>query len=253
MTYTIGADPEMFVVGQDGTFINGHGLIGGTKEKPFRVRDGAVQVDGMALEFNIDPASSRTEFVRNVRSVKDQLNAMVKGGRVVAESVAHFDPDWFKRQPKASRILGCDPDFDAWTMSMNPAPQANRPMRTAAGHVHIGWTEGKDVLNDWDHFEDCAAMIRHLDTIVGPWTVIADPGSEERRSMYGKAGAFRAKPYGVEWRVPSNFWLNGYEGEMYDRVTAALERWDAGDIQSNPDVVNIINNSDYAAARELVA
>ncbi len=33
------------------------------KEKPFPVTNGAVQVDGMALEYNIDPASTVEEFV----------------------------------------------------------------------------------------------------------------------------------------------------------------------------------------------
>ncbi len=33
----------------------------------------------------------------------------------------------------------------------------------------------------------------------------------ERRGMYGKAGAFRPKPYGVEYRTLSNAWLSNDE------------------------------------------
>ena len=53
MNILIGADPELFVK-KDGVVVSGHDLIQGTKADPFPVQDGAVQVDGMALEFNIE-------------------------------------------------------------------------------------------------------------------------------------------------------------------------------------------------------
>ena len=53
----VGCDPEVFVA-KGGKFISAHGMIPGTKKAPHKVERGAVQVDGMALEFNIDPAAS---------------------------------------------------------------------------------------------------------------------------------------------------------------------------------------------------
>jgi len=55
MKILVGCDPELFVK-KDGVLVSAHGLVQGSKEHPFRVSKGAVQVDGMALEFNIDPA-----------------------------------------------------------------------------------------------------------------------------------------------------------------------------------------------------
>ena len=62
MDFLFGADPELFVK-RDGEFKSGHGLIEGGKENPYPVERGAVQVDGMALEFNIDPAADEDNFV----------------------------------------------------------------------------------------------------------------------------------------------------------------------------------------------
>ena len=51
----VGADPEIFLGDADGGLVSAYGLIKGDKEHPFPVTNGAVQVDGMAAEFNIDP------------------------------------------------------------------------------------------------------------------------------------------------------------------------------------------------------
>lgn len=253
MTYLIGADPELFVVNNDdGVFVNGHGLIPGTKEEPFKVQNGAFQVDGMALEFNIDPAATRAEFIHNVVSVRDQLNAAIaaKNLRVINASVARFSPDYMKAQPEESLRLGCEPDYNAWTQRVNEPPEATRPMRTAAGHVHIGWGDGFDPMS-FEHYAKCCAVVRHLDNLVGLGTVLLDRETT-RREMYGRAGAFRPKPYGVEWRVPSNFWVGTERsiGWMYDSVIRAMELFDAEDYRFNDAAVDIINNSDEAAARE---
>ena len=252
--YLIGADPEVFVEDLHGTFINGHGLIGGTKEAPVPVPRGAVQVDGMALEFNIDPAANRDQFVTNVTTVKEELARLIGPERRLSlKPVQTFDRDWFRAQPRASRVMGCDPDYDAWAGQMNRSPRASTPMRTAAGHIHIGYTQGQDP-NDFNAFVKASQIIRHLDSTVGLWTVLVDPGSAPRRELYGKAGAFRVKPYGCEWRVPSNFWLDPkYTAEMYDRVSNALDMYDAGDIRDNDErVVTAINTSDTELAKELM-
>ena len=204
----VGADPELFVKDRTtNSYVSGHGMVPGTKEKPFRVDSGAVQVDGTALEFNIDPASSPMEFVHNVRKVMDQLNKMIPDNFVVvADAVANYDPEYFKQVPEDAKALGCDPDFNAWGMKQNTPPEVDQPMRTASGHVHVGWGDFSDSWMNADHFLTCGMVARQLDYYLGINSLLWDP-DDTRRSMYGKAGAFRPKPYGMEYRVLSNAWL----------------------------------------------
>lgn len=251
----IGADPELFVGDGSGVFINGHGLIPGNKAEPLRVKNGAVQVDGMALEFNIDPASSREEFVSNVFSVKEQLKSMLKSGMTLLDvPVVEFSKEFFDQQPDPSKEMGCDPDFNAWTYSYNPSPEGGTLMRTGAGHIHIGWTEDEDISNPY-FFEECCDLVKHLDSTVGLWTVIVDPDSSPRRKLYGAAGAFRPKPYGLEWRVPSNFWTKSPElaGEIYDRVLQSVQDFFEGRVQASEEAQSIINSSDVSKAQERLA
>lgn len=205
----VGADPELFMRHPDsGVFISAHDRIPGTKDEPHKVPFGAIQVDGTALEFNIDPAATVDEFLHNIQSVRQTLTDMVPGFNVVAEPVARYSVDYFKFEvPSIAQELGCNPDFNAWTQYTNPRPDpANQPIRTASGHLHIGWTEGQDVESK-EHFLLCCKIVRQLDYYLGMNSLLwdADP---TRRQLYGKAGAFRPKPYGLEYRVLSNRWLD---------------------------------------------
>lgn len=200
----VGADPEFFVT-KDGAPISAHNLVPGTKDNPFKVEAGAVQVDGMALEFNINPADSEEAFLKNLDTVMDQILKMVPEYKYFESPVADFGADYIEMQPKEAKELGCDPDFNAYTMEPNPRPEVKTPFRTASGHVHIGWTKDVDPY-DPGHFSACARLARMLDYTVGVPSLLWDKDSR-RRELYGKAGAFRPKPYGMEYRTLSNVWL----------------------------------------------
>lgn len=205
MQLSIGADPEMFLL-QAGKFVSAHGLIPGTKEAPHKVNRGAVQVDGMAVEFNIDPAKSKEEFLTNINVVRDQLIHMLPGFELASVPFAEFGADYMKTQPEEALELGCDPDFDAYSEGKaNQRPNGDVTFRTAGGHVHIGW--GEDIpTDDPEHMEACMMLTRELDYYLGLPSLFWDD-DDRRRSMYGKAGAFRPKKYGVEYRSLSNAWL----------------------------------------------
>lgn len=207
----IGCDPEVFVQ-QQGIFKSAFGLIPGTKEAPFKVSKGAVQVDGMALEFNIDPASSEDEFCINVNTVYAQLCNMVPDYNVIASPVAHFSHEYMCQQHPEALVLGCDPDYNSWTGLANERPDGDRPMRTASGHVHIGWRAPKEV--GYKEQEEAARVGRQMDFFLGLPSLFYDSDTQ-RREMYGKAGCVRYKPYGVEYRTLSNAWLK----------TDTLKRW----------------------------
>lgn len=249
----VGCDPEVFVR-KNGQFLSAYGLIKGDKKNPQKVKRGAVQVDGMALEFNIDPAASEDEFCLSVQEVLNTMTKMVPGYEVVATPVAHFDPQYLREQPKEALELGCDPDFNAWTSAVNPRPDGDRPMRTASGHVHIGWAEGENI-NDGDHVGRCELVVKQLDFYLGLPSLIYDE-EIQRREMYGKAGAYRPKSYGVEYRTLSNAWLNNIERMRWvyratvNGVKAAME----GNLLVGKygDIQEIINTSNVKEAKKII-
>ena len=245
----VGSDPEIFV-NKDGAFICAHDLIPGTKDAPHKVEKGAVQVDGFALEFNIDPAANVEEFILNHNTVMDTLRRMVPGYELAPVPVADFTPEYMAQCPAEAKVLGCDPDFDAYTGLANIKPQADLPMRTASGHVHIGW--GKDMDN---HSEACRAVACQMDFFLGIPSLMFDKDTR-RRAMYGKAGCYRVKPYGVEYRTLSNAWLLTPErmAWVFDQVQEGMKQLMAGNalLDKFGNVSDIINNSDVKEAKKII-
>lgn len=205
---TIGADPELFIINTDtGEFVCPDGLVPGTKEEPFKVDGGAVQQDGFAAEFNIDPCDNYSDFSERIRGVRNQLKKMLpKNMDLVAVPTAEFTQDVWDKASDQTKMLGCSPDYNAWSLNVNPAPKAPDKVRCAGGHLHFGWTDDADVT-DKEYFKSSVDLVRQLDWYLGAWSVNHD-NDKTRREMYGKAGAMRFKPYGVEYRTLSNFWLD---------------------------------------------
>ena len=76
----IGADPELFLRNpNDNKFVSGHIFNLGDKKAPTPVPFGAVQNDGCAVEFNINPAHTVQEFVHNTQKVLETLRHMTPG------------------------------------------------------------------------------------------------------------------------------------------------------------------------------
>lgn len=224
--FTFGCDPELFIFDDKRNKpVPAVNIIPGTKEKPHRVPDGAVQVDGMAAEFNIDPAKTFEEFKHNINSVMKTLQSYLPSGYSLQLFPAvYFGKIDFDAVPDENKMLGCSPDFDAWTGKVNPPPNmVNNPyLRTAAGHIHCGWTDEAD-MSDIQHILNCRDLVKQFDWYLGAWSLLHDP-DHTRRSLYGKAGAYRPKPYGVEYRVLSNFWLKSSElmQETWNRAVKAV-------------------------------
>lgn len=219
----IGADPELFVF-KDGQPISAHDLLPGTKAKPFPVYGGAIQVDGTAAEFNINPSETFDEFNSNIDNVLTSLQSMLPSScELRATPVVVWPEEYFETLPYVATELGCMPDFDAWTGRRNPKPKLKHmpTLRTAAGHIHIGFTEGASI-QDPAHIRECQRMIQLMDWHVGAWSCTVDL-DKTRRMLYGKAGACRYKTYGVEYRTLSNFWVLDplLRKEVWDRTIAA--------------------------------
>jgi len=210
----IGCDPEGFIVDRQGNFISAYGIIPGDKVNPYELDSGAVQVDGMAIEFNIHAAATEDEFNKNITTVLHQVNGMVKSidkdFSIRWTPVAHFKSTIWEMSPEQCKILGCDPDFNIkGEMNENPTLRLeNNPIRTAAGHIHIGFLE--ELLEDpmeKTHFDTCRYISEGFYGANLPFYVPRTVGEHERMNYYGANGAFRPKKYGVELRSPSNMWV----------------------------------------------
>jgi len=197
--FTIGCDPEIFLKDENHNFKSVIGLLGGDKWVPRKLSEvgHACLEDNVAVEFNIPPCSSFEQFKKEVQATMQMVKEILPTNLHYDQSSAvSFPAD--ELVCEKAWVFGCEPDFNAWTMEENPKPHSNdKNLRSAGGHIHVG----SDLA-----IADPIAVIRAMDLFLGVPSVNLDAGTL-RRELYGKAGAFRPKDYGVEYRTLSNFWI----------------------------------------------
>jgi hypothetical protein len=239
----LGCDPEVFLQDANGKFISSVGLIGGSKDYPRPIDDegNAVQEDNVTVEFNTPPCMNKQDFVLHINKNKEWIKAQAErfGLAMCIKPSAEFHDDQLNTY--AAQTFGCEPDFNAWLDGKrNPRPRAGNPnLRSCGGHVHIQLLD-----ESMDHLD----VVRAMDLFVGCLMLEFDDDIG-RRELYGKAGAFRKKAYGVEYRTASNKWIESDERIqwVWDQTEKALEFVAEGNVftaEQGQMIQDCINNSD---------
>jgi hypothetical protein len=219
---TVGHDAEVFLWDSSvESYITSIGKIGGTKKDPLPVEKSStglmVQEDGVTLEFNNRPLEIGEgsvgrfidQWVDHMYTAQNELSRFVRSKNknyyVETAPQAEFTDEQLDH-PQA-KTFGCDPDYLAHqygAMRTPPTPDDLKNVRAAGGHVHIGYDKENSGIPDF-------ALIQLIEAYVYARYVRQDPqyGENRRGQWYGLPGLYRPKPYGVEYRTPSNFWLHG--------------------------------------------
>ena len=267
---TVGADPEFFVVHTTEEKGEHHfsieGLIGGTKESPLPIpglSTGCMgQEDNVMAEFNVPPSSRYDHFGAYCTNTRTQLLQLIRNNahdqniQISTECEVLYPYEYL--QTPQSRMFGCSPDQNAYkggtvfpAISPEDLTEDDGQWRFAGGHIHIGY-ESKV-----PHF--VAAMF--ADVYLGIPCAGVD-WQDKRRQYYGQPGRYRAKPYGIEYRTLSNFWIHSQSHtHRLGRNALVLGDWlqytDPAIIQEKfqsipwMDVIRVIQNNNRKIANDL--
>ena len=117
------------------------------------------------------------------------------------------------------------------------------------GHISIGWDNPTQ--------EQQLDMVKAMDATVGLGSVLLDFDTE-RKKLYGKAGCFRFREYGIEYRSLSNFWIKSDESLKWawNTTMKAIDLVNSGKIEEVKElgnyIVEAINTNNKELAQELL-
>jgi len=236
--FTFGTDPEFFLK-QNDKYVSAIGKINGTKEVPDILQNGAgLQYDNVALEFASPICIDITGVVNSLRETFNLIKNKIPGITMDCTPSAFFPPEELTNEK--AQEFGCSPDYNVWERKVNEPPTPLDPtFRSCGGHVHLGATEDSP-YNFLLNLEGKENTIKAMDITLGLTSVVLDSSEEaiKRKSLYGKAGCFRPKEYGVEYRTLSNFWL---KSPKLVELIYSLSK-DALDLVRGGKITKAINN-----------
>ena len=248
---TLGTDPELFLQ-KDNKIISAIGKIGGSKSEPQPISDNGhfIQEDNVAIEYNIPACKTIEDWVFHHNFVKDYLEVLVSGMGCTLAIQPSATLDESELDNDIARLAGCSPDFDVWNECINePADLSATNMRSAGGHISVGWDNPTQ--------EQQLDMVKAMDATVGLESVLLDFDTE-RKKLYGKAGCFRFREYGIEYRSLSNFWIK-YDESLkwaWDTTMKAIDLVNSGKIEEVKElgnyIVEAINTNNKELAQELL-
>lgn len=251
---TVGCDPELFL--RDKTtkeYVPSYFLIKGDKENPQMITDEGhnIQCDNVMVEYGVPPSKTSEEFIKNNIIVQNYLKDKIaepNGLELVIFPYAEFTEN--NVQDEKAKRFGCDPDFNVWKDGRpNIVGRPNPLGRSAGGHIHIGYDNFNTLTSN--------AIIKALDLFISVPLILMEPDNK-RKEMYGKAGAYRPQPWGVEYRVTSNYIFSSPElmKWAFEQVTEAVNFVNAGKSpkanSTYPGVDYAINTKCKTAAKSLM-
>lgn len=231
-----GSDPEFF-------FMKGGKVVPSSKV----IKGGSIVVpDGFQGELNPLTDGCRQVSGNRICDALELANDFAeRAGATLALRVGvDVDRETFFSLPADERAFGCSPTRNVYEKTKRPRGTRTR-FRAGGGHVHLG---GLGVLRLYQ--SKPKELIQLMDIVCGTLCVLVDrdPANIARRKYYGRAGEHRPKRYGVEYRVPSNFWLQSYT--LWSMVSGLLRNAIniASDEQATKLVLDKINMKDVRDA-----
>ena len=253
-SFTVGADPELFIINsKTNKVVSSVGLIPGVKGNPYTddMPEGfGIETDNILAEFNIPPCYDKQQFIHCIEYMKDYLRNFVKriNSDYDIKCSAYEEVDSDQLQTPEANEFGCSADYNVYTLKTNPKPSPKgKNGRSAGFHCHFGYPS-----ND---IQTSIALLQYFDAYLGLVSLLFD-SDNQRRSLYGKAGAFRLCSYGFEYRTLSGamFATETLSGLVYDQICRAVNAFNRG--RSIPDRIAVqeaINNSDVKLAKMLIS
>jgi len=214
---SIGSDPEVFLRNANGELVPSFEFINATKDSAINFDEHiSVLCDNVMLEYTTEPATTADEFIENNKISIKTIRSILPPDIVFATDVYTEDFSEEVLSHDIAQTFGCSPDYNAHTNSMNVPPEPSSKGRSAGGHVHICWDSPKK--------GEARLVMRVMDLFLGLPLLALDKDTR-RKKMYGKAGCYRPKPYGAEYRVLSSFWIHDEQVMrfMFDNVQKAFE------------------------------
>lgn len=250
---TLGSDPELFLYSEKlSKFVPVCGLVGGTKHEPLPITDQghALQEDNCALEFCIPPSKTKKEFIDNINFVKNYINdTVLKPLGLTSRYVSSARFDIKDLQSEQAQLFGCSESYNAWSRQVNTVDaKGDLTLRSSGTHIHVGYKD--------PNTETSLKIVKAFDLFLTVPSILLDTDTE-RRKLYGKAGEYRFKSYGVECRQLGGFLIGSDEllGWAWDSTMKAIDFVNEGGVEmitNEDDIIRCINTSDKDLAKEII-
>lgn len=231
--FSFGSDPEFMITDNNGGLVSALDILEGASSMN-RIQLGGHEFypDNVLAECSIKPGFSKNEVLLNVREAIGLYETLLNGNKLLFRASDNY-PDSALTHPLA-KMAGCSADMCAYQMKMMNGEDGaakeirDNPLRSCGGHIHVGH---KVFVGD---VPQVPLAIMTMDLLLGIPSLFLDkdPTSHRRRKLYGKAGRFRFKPYGFEYRSLSHFWLKSedmtsliYDITQYVVSLFANDKW----------------------------
>src|SRR3972149_3967289 len=245
---TYGADPEVFCVKyiNDKPYVispallekfNGLKLAPGVKylseegkiKHPIYIDNNIFSwmQDGVAFELTLKAPKDSMFIVWSntqvaLKTLRDFFYKNLGGEfSLYTRPVVNIDPELYVPYLEEEKIyqgfiFGCDPDEDAIlpNYKCETVNVLEHPYRYGGGHIHIGSDSNYEVElmhHLYNPFKKLLAI--HVGTVVTSLSHFPDE-DKIRVERYGMPGRFRRPSHGVEYRTPSNSWINLDKDDM---------------------------------------
>lgn len=265
MLRTFGADPEMFVLRENGVPVPAFEFLKAKEDAPLTKTNGnpfKLFWDGFQAEWSYQ--HGRIQIPHLLDDITSGLFLLRKAARehnskayLTLLNVVKIDEEVMEAAGDRHVEFGCMPSYNIYGNKGEGIPNPRKLLyRFAGGHMHFG---------GWQKKPNYTKIVKLLDAILGVWAVSAarEFDNPRRRKFYGLAGEHRRpvyadKTYGIEYRVLSNFWLASPKIAnavwQLARIVLRLaeskyaERWFA----PTDEVQRVINNCNYLSASDLL-